>query len=486
MKNRIAIVGGGIGGLSAGIYLSKQNISIDLYEKNNYLGGKANQIISDDFRFDTGPSIITLPYVIEDLFHFVNENIDQYFHLIRLDIICKYFYEDGSIINSYNNLEKLVNEISNNSCDSKESVTKYLGYVKNLYGAVADSFLFNEYSILRMVKKTNLKSLFLIMKSILLSMNNINSKYFKDFRILQMFNRYATYAGSTPYKIPAVFNTIQNVEYNIGTYFIREGIYKLIESIETIALNNQVKIIKESEIKEIVIKRNKAIGLIYNDKFLEYDKIIINVDKNTSKKLIGDITKIEEKELSSSAIIFYWAVKGESDILNSHNILFSIDYKKEFDEIFKKKIIPFDPTIYIFISSKINKKDAPIGFENWHVMINTPPLLKNNNINLDEVKKVIINKISRILKIDIENRIVNEAVCTPEDLEESTGSYGGSIYGNTVFGPKSLFTRNKNKDTKIENLFYCGGSVHPGGGIPLVILSGKITANLINKELEND
>ncbi|MDA7810656.1 phytoene desaturase, partial [Flavobacteriaceae bacterium] len=190
--------------------------------------------------------------------------------------------------------------------------------------------------------------------------------------------------------------------------------------------------------------------------------------------------KILNQERSSSAIIFYWGVKKEFKNLDLHNILFSDNYKEEFDSIFEKKEIHKDPTIYINITSKEISGDAPLNCENWFVMINAP-----NNSGQDwesitnELRKNVINKINRVLKTDIKQYIEKEKIYTPINLENNTQSYLGSLYGSSSNNKMSAFLRHPNFSNDILNLYFCGGSVHPGGGIPLCLLSAKIVSNLI-------
>jgi phytoene dehydrogenase-like protein len=182
-------------------------------------------------------------------------------------------------------------------------------------------------------------------------------------------------------------------------------------------------------------------------------------------------------------LVFYWGVKGNYDNLEIHNILFSKDYKKEFDEIFSKKVCPEDPTIYIYISSKFKKDDAPIGHENWFVMINAPSIQNQDwDYEVKKLKEIIIKKIYEILKINLRENIVSEKIMSPVDIEMNTNSFKGSIYGIASNSRHAAFLRHPNLSKKFEGLYFCGGSTHPGGGIPLVISSGAIAANLIIKK----
>lgn len=490
-KKKIAIIGSGFAGLSAAIYLSNF-FDVHVYEKNSHAGGKANFINENGFRFDKGPSILTMPFVIKDLFDSANENIDEYLSIKKLDVYCKYFWEDGTVINAYSDLDKFEEEIKNVSTIDSKNLKKFLKYTNNIYDLTADLFLYKSFSELSTFINLNaFKTLLQFWKiDPFKTMHDRISKYFKNEKIIQLFDRYATYNGSSPFKAPATLNIIPHVEYNIGGYIPERGIYSLVEAIYNVALKRNVKFYFNTEIKEILIERKKVVGLklLNDEKNYKYDLIISNADVNfTYQKLLKNIKtkdslKYQKLELSSSALVFYWGVKGNFDELEIHNILFSKNYKNEFHDLFEGKKISDDPTIYIYISSKYKNDDAPSGYENWFVMINAPINSGQDwETILKSTKMKIIKKIKDVLKIDLTNKIIFEKFLTSADIEKETSSYKGSLYGISSNNRKAAFLRQQNKSKEIDGLYFCGGSAHPGGGIPLAILSGKITADLIKK-----
>jgi phytoene dehydrogenase-like protein len=209
-----------------------------------------------------------------------------------------------------------------------------------------------------------------------------------------------------------------------------------------------------------------------------YQKLLPDL-KSRSKK------KYKKLEASSSALVFYWGVKGIYPNMKAHNILFSKNYANEFNDLFEKKIIHDDPTIYIYISSKHNSTDAPPDHENWYVMINAPyNIAQNWDAELIRLKKIITEKIMSVTGIDLKDKIVFENTLTPLDIETQTSSSRGSLYGISSNNKYAAFLRQKNKSTDLHGLYFCGGSAHPGGGIPLVILSGKIAADLIKRDYD--
>jgi phytoene desaturase len=493
VNKRICVIGAGLGGLSAAIRLANKGFEVDLYEQNIYPGGKAGEIKEQGYRFDTGPSLLTMPQVIKDLFAECNENIDDYLTINKLDLICKYFYPDKSNINAYSDIEKFGIEIEKKTADNSQSLKKYLIYCKTIYELVGDLFLtkdpssFSTYFNLKA-----LKTLFSINKiDPFRTMNEANESFFKDQRLIQLFNRYGTYSGSNPYLAPATLNIIPHVEYNQGSFIPKDGIYSITKALWKLADKKGVNIFLNQKVDEIILEHNEAKLIKINDKVLKYDKIISNVDVNfTFKNLIKNFSsresrRYDKKQPSFSGLIFYWGIKKEFPELETHNIFFSKYYKEEFDDLFIKKTIHKDPTIYIYISSKLNKNDAPDGKENWFVMVNAPYIHNQDwEAEVEVARYNVIKKINEFLKTDIEKLIEFEKIMSPVDIQNRTGSYFGSIYGIASNDKFAAFMRQSNNSKTIKNLYFCGGSTHPGGGIPLVILSGKIVSDIIESEYQ--
>lgn len=492
MKRKIGIVGAGLGGLSAAIRLASAGYKVEVFESNGYLGGKASSIGFDGFRFDAGPSLLTMPFVLEDLFKETGENFYDYISLKKLDIICKYFYPDSTILNAYSDVNRLAEEISVKTSDTMDSVIKYFDYCKRIYDLTADLFLFHSPSQLRTFLNFNaLKTLFQICQiDLFRTMNQSNKRFFEDEKTIQLFNRYATYNGSDPYQAPATLNIIPHVEYNLGAFLPDKGIYTITKALYSLALKKKVKFHFNTNVESIIYDSKSVNGIKTSTGSHQFDAVISNADAgSTFQKLLNDKSSFESKryqklEPSLSGLVFYWAINDSHPQLEIHNILFSNNYKQEFDDIFQKKVIPEDPTVYIYISSKYNSSDAPPGKENWFVMVNAPYIKDQNwNEQIDSARKRIIEKINSRLETDIENKIIGERILTPLDIQNKTGSYRGSIYGISSNNRNAAFLRQPNKSRSYKNLYFCGGSAHPGGGVPLVILSGKITSDLIINDL---
>jgi phytoene desaturase len=271
----------------------------------------------------------------------------------------------------------------------------------------------------------------------------------------------------------------------MGAYFPKKGMHSITQSLVQLAEELGVEFLYDAPVQEISTDGHKARGVKVNNTFYPASKVVSNMDVvNTYKKLLPTATqpsKILNQPKSSSALIFYWGIQKHFPELDMHNIFFSEKYEQEFEHIFRQKTIYKDPTVYINITSKHKKDDAPEGCENWFVMINVP---NNSGQDWDDLisqaRKNVIAKLSRILQTDVEPLIACESILDPRTIESRTSSSQGALYGNSSNNRYAAFLRHANFSSQIQNLYFCGGSVHPGGGIPLCLLSAKIATSLIN------
>jgi len=483
----IGIMGAGIGGLAVAIRLAAKGHDITVYEKNSTPGGKIAELRLDNYRFDTGPSLFTLPELTKELFDICGENMEEWLPYKSLPTNCKYFFSDSTVFNFYQDKKRLSKEISDKTKDGMTSLQKRLDKSEEVYELSAPVFLFRPFA--RKLSDFNTPpykriATKLFKLDFFRTMNQANKKDFTDKNLIQLFNRYATYNGSNPYKAPATLNMIAHLENNIGAFFPIKGMYSIADSLYKLAIKKGIKFHFNSTVTHIEVKDKKATGLTVNEKNEKYDIIISDVDvRYIADKLIENYPlkrRLKRGEPSSSAIIFYWAIGRKFEELELHNILFSGDYKTEFNKIFKEKTVYHDPTVYIFISSKLVKDDAPEGCENWFVMINAP---SDNGQYSDEfiaeTRKSIITKINRHLNTEIEKYIIEENIANPLTIESTTNSVSGALYGISSNSMFSAFLRHPNSLDKIKNLYFVGGSVHPGGGIPLCLANAKIVENEI-------
>ena len=486
--NPVHIIGGGFGGLAAAITLATKGRSVILHEKQHKVGGKANSRTIGAFRFDTGPSLLTMVPVFQALFAEAGKNIEEYIPIVELSPITHYWFPDGTQLTS-DRLERFIPTLTEHLDVTEKELTTYFTYSKRIWDLTHSIFL--EKSLHRWQTYASQETLHSLLRIGAIdpfrSMHKANTSFFRDPRLVQLLDRYATYNGSDPYQAPATLNTIPYVEHGLGGYGVTNGIYGIVEGLEKLARELGVEIRTLSEVTSILYDKNRRItGLVANGQEISTQQIICNVDiSNLYSELLQDreakrAKRNRKSSPSSSALVYYWGVNHDCKELGLHNIFFSKEYHKEFQAIHTNKQVPDDPTIYINITSKITPTDAPLGQENWFVLVNAPP---HDGRTWEEELRVtrqkVIDKLSQALHIPLEDLIVEEGHMTPSDIEEQTGSYRGSLYGISSNTTMAAFLRHPNVSKRYKGLYLCGGSVHPGGGMPLASLSGVIAARLL-------
>jgi len=484
---KVVVCGAGIGGLVSAIYLADKGHEVSIYEKNEKPGGKMAEYFIDGFRFDTGPSVITMPQVLTEFFMDINRDINDYLELVKLESACKYFWSDMTVFDSYCSDKKLSKELKEVFGEAEEKhFFQYLEYGKLFYELAKDNFLKEEFKIRNYISKRGLKNFTKFVSG--RSVNDVSNKFFRNKKLKQLMDRFATYNGSTPYLAPQFFSIIPFVEYEFGAWYIKGGIYSIAKALEKICREMNVEIHYEQELTDAEI-RNKNISKLKftgadNNVHEEenFDTVILNF---TNSSDLMDADYFDSEDWSCSVFIMLLGIDKEFKELSHHNILFSDDYEKEFIEIFEKKLPAGDMTIYISISKKDEDMDAPPGCENWVLLVNAPFLNKNfkwTHENKLLYKKKILDRIecfTFLFDESIRNHIKFCEIFSPEDFLKKYNSEFGSIYGLSSNSLYTLIKRPRNKSKKFENLYFVGGNTHPGGGVPLCFLSGKIVSGLV-------
>ncbi len=485
-KKNVIIIGAGIAGMATAIRLKSQGHNVAIYEANTYPGGKLTAFSKSGYRFDMGPSLFTMPQFVEQLFEVAKKPIETYFQYKKKAIVCNYFYEDGTTFSALADETEFAKSASQTFDVDQSEILDYFKKSKKKYDLTASLFL--EKSLHKTATYLNRDTLNAIFNVNSLDINTTlseyNSKVFRDKRLVQFYDRFATYNGSSPYQTPGIMSMIPHLEQYFGTYFPKGGMHSITMSLFQLAKDIGVTFNFESNVDQIITEENKAVGIEVDGTIIKSDIVVSNSDVvPTYRHLLKDHKapeKILQQPRSSSALIFYWGIKKTFPQLDLHNIFFSEDYKTEFDYIFEKKDVHHDPTVYINISSKEEPNDAPESCENWFTMINVP---SNTGQDWDSIvanaRQNIIKKLSRLLNEDISELIEFEEILDPRTIASNTQSYQGALYGASSNNKYAAFLRHPNFKSSIANLYFCGGSVHPGGGIPLCLLSSKIVSDLI-------
>ena len=481
----IGIVGAGIAGLAAAVRSAVAGHKVTVFEANSYPGGKLTAFEKEGYRFDAGPSLFTMPHYVDELFVLAGENPSDYFNYTRLDPVCNYFWQDGTTLSAYADKDKFSKEASSKLKVPASYVSESLKDSARKYEANGRIFL--EKSLHKWSTWLNLPVLKALLKihqyDLFSSMNKVNERIVKHPKLVQLFNRFATYNGSDPYRAPGLLTIIPHFEHHIGAYYPKDGMHSITKAVYELALRLGVTFHFNSKVEEILVENKQIKGLRTKDQIFIFDRIICNMDVFFAyQKLLPDQpqpNRILKQERSTSAMIFYWGIKKVFPQLAMHNIFFSNDYKNEFNHLKVGKVAK-DATIYINITTNHTPEDAPKGSQNWFVMVNVPSQSKNQkSFDVHELKTQVITKLSNMLGEPIEPLIEIEETLSPEEIEAKTQSHQGSLYGTASNKPLSAFLRHPNFSNHVQGLYFCGGSVHPGGGIPLCLLSAKIAVDLL-------
>jgi phytoene desaturase len=484
MSKKVSIVGSGIAGISASIRLAKAGFTVDVYEANSYPGGKLSVLKLGGYRFDAGPSLFTMPQFVNELYELNQLDPKEYFEYFTCNTTCHYFFEDGTFLPLSSNREKLLSTVKSVLNVDIKPLERHLEHSAYIYNKTHKVFLERSlHKFSAYLSKDILNTIVAIPNlGLFTTMHAFNEKNLNHPKLVQLFDRYATYNGSNPYQAPGILNIIPHLEFGIGTYFPKKGMNDITQSLVRLAEKIGVSFHYNSPVQEIVENGKSISGIRVNDSFIPSDLVFCNADVKPAYKYLLKNTKANKKTLaqepSSSAMIFYWGIKKSFDNLDLHNIFFSEDYKNEFSTIFDKKNVCDDPTVYVHISSKYVSDDAPKNCENWFVMVNVP---SNSGQDWEElrkrIRKNIIQKLNRLLNIDLESLIEEEDFLDPIRIEQRTSSYAGALYGASSNDRNAAFFRHPNF-SKVKGLYFVGGSVHPGGGIPLCLLSAKIASEI--------
>ena len=486
---QIAIIGSGVAALAAACRLAKAGHNVKIFEASENPGGKLTTLHVGDFRFDAGPSLFTLPDTLDDVFKSCGKNPRDYYQYHRKSNLCEYFFSDGTAFSAPADPQQFATSAERTFGVSAQKVLNYLDRSRKKYQATAPLFLRKSlHKTGTYFSKDICRALKMIPQLGLFSqLHDDNLQALGEERLTQLFDRYATYNGSSPFKTPGIMSMIPHLEMGIGTYFPKGGMISITQALFQLAQDLGVQFEFQARVTSIQQDSKQVQGIHMGDRFVKADVVVCNMDVVAAyRKLMPNLklsAKVAQAERSSSGIIFYWGIRGTFSQLDLHNIIFSGNYRDEFDAIFERKTITSDPTVYINISSKEEPGDAPEGCENWFVMINAPTNVGQNwDILIQQSKEHILQKISRTLNCDISERIVCESTLDPRTIESRTSSLGGSLYGTSSNSRMAAFLRHPNF-SKIKGLYFCGGSVHPGGGIPLCLYSGQIVSEAITNDI---
>ena len=485
-REPVIVIGAGIGGLSAAIHLAAAGQRVIVLEKNAAVGGKMGEVCCEGFRWDSGPSVITMRHVLEDLFAVAGRRLQDYLTLLPLDPLTRYFYPDGVRLDLSRDLPHTLAQVAALNEREVEGYLAFLSYVARLHRITGPVFIYDQPPSWRSLKRVSMRDALRV--DGLRTMHQAISGFVRSPHLRQLLGRFATYVGGSPYRAPATLNVIAHVELNGGVWYPQGGVYAIARALARLAAELGVELQTESPVERLEVRNGRVCGVCLADgRCLAASAVIANLDVATVYERLlppGMASRrrmawLLAAEPSCSAFILLWGVRGNHADLAHHNIFFSSDYRREFDDIFTHGIPPAEPTVYVAITSKTDAGHAPSGHENWFVLVNAPPVGQAwdwQQQRADTYRDVVQE---RLAAFGLRPEIVVEQTLTPLDLERLTGARRGALYGLSPNRRWSAFQRPHNRAPEIGGLYFAGGTTHPGGGVPMVALSGRVAAQMV-------
>jgi phytoene desaturase len=500
----VAVVGAGIGGLSAAIRLAAAGLRVAMYEKNPTPGGKMGQIERDGFRWDTGPSVITMRHVFEELFAVAGRSLGDYLTLLPVEPLTRYFYGDGTVLDASSDLTVMLPQIEQLEPRDVEGYLAYLAYAARIHRITGPVFIYDRPPRPSSFAQVPVREW--PAADPLRTMSQAIDHFVRSPYLRQLLGRFATYVGGSPYSAPATLNVIAHVELSGGVWYPQGGIFAIAEAMTRLATELGVAIHADCAVEQIQIEDGRATGLLLADgRRVTARAVVANVDVATTySRLLPPLPAVtkrlrhlqaQEPSCSGFVLLLGVAAAGGSRVaggpelaigpdLAHHNIFFSADYRREFREIFEQGVPPSDPTVYVAITSKTDADHAPPGAENWFVLVNAPALDDGFDwaTNAGAYRDVVLRTLASF-GLDLSGRILTESMLTPVDLAAMSGAWRGALYGASANSKWTAFRRPHNRSADFAGLYFAGGTTHPGGGVPMVTLSGGVAAGLLLEDL---
>jgi phytoene desaturase len=505
--SRVVVVGAGMGGLAAAVRLAHAGHQVTVLEQSTRVGGKLGWYSRDGFAFDTGPSLLTLPSVYEELFAETGAPLGRVLDLVSVDPAFRYRFADGTVLDVPNASAARTAAAMDEALGAGTGAQwqAFMSRAEKIWDATRGPFLESPLDGVRTLLQESRKLDDLLRIAPWSSLRSLGRHYLKDARLRTMLDRYATYTGSDPRRAPAALATVPYVEQTYGAWYVNGGLRALADAVAIRAMECGAEIRTGADVAEILVKdapgpkgwRTQGVRLRDGSK-VEADVVVANSDAaHTYHELLsgppGELgrRRLRKADPSLSGFVMLLALRGRTEDLRHHTVLFPTEYDDEFDSVFgtgkhrgHTRPAP-DPTVYI------SAPDDPAlrpddEHEAWFVLVNAPrhrPGEPSRGVDwlADGLADSYADRVLEVMAergLDVRDRLLWRVVRTPAHLEYDTRSVGGSIYGSSSNGARSAFLRPANA-SNVEGLYLVGGSAHPGGGIPLVAMSAKIVADLV-------
>ncbi len=490
--NKISIIGSGFGGLSLGIRLQAAGYQVTIFEKNGKVGGHAYPLKIGDYSFDMGPSLITAPDVINDIFTSAGKNMNDYLDLIPLDPFYRIYYDDGRYLDYSGDSEMMKTQMAEFDPRDAEKYDAFMDVSKKICDAVigeklgSQPFMTWKAMMVFAPRAIRLKAL---MPSYAFA-----KQYFRHEYNRFAFSFHPLFIGGNPFKAPAVYQMIPYLEKTGGVWYTSGGMYTLVQALEKLFIDLGGTVKTHAEVSRIVVEKRHAKGVVANDEFYPADAVVSNADFiHTYKNLLTPEhrrkwtdARLQKVDYSMSAFLLFLGVNKKYDQLKHHTLMLSRRYKELIYDIFDRKIVPDDFSLYVHAPSRSDDTMAPEGSESIYVLSPVANLQGNYDWaeKADEYKERILNFLEHDFGLkDLREHIEVSRVFTPLDFEKKNNNTYGSAWGVEPKLTQTAIFRPHNRSEDVNNLYLVGASTHPGAGLPGVMMTAETTAGLIQTDI---
>jgi phytoene desaturase len=497
MQNRkkVVIIGSGVGGIATAVFLSQHGFAVEVYEKNASPGGRCGQLIQEGHRFDLGATILLMPSLYRKVFSALGLNLDKELETTSLEPVYKLFFSDGTDFAFTRDPEKMKAQVE---AIEPGSFLKYQSYVKEGYeyfNLSMNDLLGKNFD--HLFEFVNLKSIRLLIKlKVWIKHSNYIKRFFKDPHLRMAFTFQNIYVGQNPYQAPAFFSMLPSAEIAEGALFPKGGMHRIVEKLLETATESGVQFQYKKPVAKILVMGNQTTGILLEDGTnIEADLVIANADlPYVYEQLLPDRQKsrrLKKKKYSCSAIVFHWGLDQIYPQLDHHSVFLNNPYKEGLDKIFKEKSLSDNPSFYIHAPVRSDKSAAPENHDTLSVIVPVAHLDEKYDQDWGKLKQIARSGVIKRLKEagldDIENHIKFEICYLPKTWESTCNVTRGSVFGSLSHSIFQMgYFRPHNRHKKYRNLYFAGGSTQPGNGIPLVLLSAKLTSERILKDSKTE
>ncbi len=490
-QKQVVVIGAGLGGMSAAIMLARSGFQVTIFEKNAQIGGKLNLLETQGFSFDLGPSIFTLPHIFRPLFEGDGKRFEDYVTLQRVDPQWRNFFEDGVVLDLWENKESMRAELERFGPQVFEEFRQFLEYSRRQYATVERGYLRHGFDTFRQFVRFygwrdagDLDYLRSMSGSIYRRLSN---PYLRD-----IFEYFIKYVGSSALDAPGFMNLMPNIQLEFGLWYVAGGLYNLARAFRRRLDETGVLVCLQHEVVQVEHTGSSVRGVVVRGadgelRNVAADFVVSNMEVIPAmKRLLGAapsaMKKLRRYEPSCSGIVLHLGVDRVYPQLAHHNFFYSRDLHAHFRRVFRDKRLPDDPTIYLVAPTRSDPSQAPPGCDNIKILPHIPALNDRHTYSREDylaLRELCLEKLERMGLTDLRRHIVVEDFWTPYDIEARYASNRGSIYGVVSDRRRNFAFKAPKRSPRFRNLFFVGGSVNPGAGMPMVALSGQHVARMI-------